>query len=151
MELKLEIANEHEYKVPENFEKVILKTFEILSFNKNTLISLAFLNESEISKIYEEYFGYAHITDVLSFSSEIIDPESGFLYLGEILICYPFVVKQAQSVENELDSEVSLLIVHGLLHLLGYDHDNESNKNKMWNMQSAILNSLDLKINKIPE
>ena len=77
MEIKLEIANEHEYTIPDNLTRIVEKTFEFLSFQNNTIISLAFIDEEEISNIYNEYFGYAQSTDVLSFNSNTIDPETG--------------------------------------------------------------------------
>ena len=59
MEIKLEIANEHEYAIPDNLTRIVEETFEFLSFQNNTIISLAFIDEEEISNIYNEYFGYA--------------------------------------------------------------------------------------------
>ena len=59
MEIKLEIANEHEYTIPDNLTRIVEETFEFLSFQNNTIISLAFIDEEEISNIYNEYFGYA--------------------------------------------------------------------------------------------
>lgn len=151
MEIKLEVANDHEYSISDNLSKIVEETLEFISFQDNTIISLAFIDEDEISTIYNEYFGYAQSTDVLSFNSNTIDPETGFLILGEILICYPFVEIQANNLKNSIDSEISLLIVHGLLHLLGYDHIDDSMKNEMWTLQTEILKKLNISINSIPE
>lgn len=151
MEIKLEIANEHEYAIPDNLTRIVEETFELLSFQNNTIISLAFIDEEEISNIYNQYFGYAQSTDVLSFNSNTIDPETGCLILGEILICFPFVEIQAKNLNNSIDSEISLLIIHGLLHLLGYDHVEDSTKNEMWALQAKILKRLNISINSIPE
>ena len=73
------------------------------------------------------------------------------LILGEILICFPFVENQAKNLNNSIDSEISLLIIHGLLHLLGYDHVENSPKNEMWALQAKILKRLNISINSIPE
>lgn len=151
MEIKLEIANDHEYTIPDNLTRIVEETLEFLSFQNNTIISLAFIDEEEISNIYNEYFGYAQYTDVLSFNSNTIDPETGCLILGEILICFPFVEIQAKNLKNSIYSEISLLIIHGLLHLLGYDHVDESTKNEMWALQDKILKRLNISINSIPE
>ena len=151
MEIKLEVANDHEYSISDNLSKIVEETLEFISFQDNTIISFAFIDEDEISTIYNEYFGYAQSTDVLSFNSNTIDPETGFLILGEILICYPFVEIQANNLKNSIDSEISLLIVHGLLHLLGYDHIDDSMKNEMWTLQTEILKKLNISINSIPE
>jgi probable rRNA maturation factor len=151
LEIKLEVANDHEYSISDNLSKIVEETLEFISFQDNTIISLAFIDEDEISTIYNEYFGYAQSTDVLSFNSNTIDPETGFLILGEILICYPFVEIQANNLKNSIDSEISLLIVHGLLHLLGYDHIDDSMKNEMWTLQTEILKKLNISMNSIPE
>ncbi len=151
MEIKLEIANEHDYVIPGNLIKIVEETLEFLSIQRNTIISLAFLDEDEISRLYNEYYGYAQSTDVLSFNSNTVDPETGFLILGDILICFPFVEKQAISLNNSIDAEISLLIIHGILHLLGYDHIEDSMKNEMWTLQAEILARLKITINSIPE
>jgi len=151
VEIKLEIANDHAYIIPDNLKNIVEETLEFLSFQHNTIISLAFIDEEEISDIYNEYFGYAQSTDVLSFNSNTIDPETGYLILGEILICLPFVENQANNLNNSIDSEISLLIIHGLLHLLGYDHVEDSKKKEMWKLQAEILKQLNISINNIPE
>jgi probable rRNA maturation factor len=151
VEIKLEIANDHNYKIPDNMIKIIEETLEFMAYQDNTIISLAFIDEEEISIIYNEYFGYAQSTDVLSFNSNTIDPESGYLILGEILICFPFVENQAKKLNNSIDSEISLLIIHGLLHLLGYDHFEGSMKNEMWALQAEVLKRLSISVNNIPE
>jgi len=151
VEIKLEIANEHEYFIPDNLKIIVEVTLEFLSVQGNTIISLAFLDEDEISNIYNDYYGYAQSTDVLSFNSNTIDPETGFLILGDILICFPFVENQAKNLSNSIDAEIALLIIHGILHLLGYDHIEDSMKNEMWTLQAEILNRLNISINSIPE
>ena len=151
MEIKLEISNEHEYFIPDNLKIIVEETLEFLSVQGNTIISLAFLDEDEISNIYNDYYGYAQSTDVLSFNSNTIDPETGFLILGDILICFPFVENQAKNLSNSIDAEIALLIIHGILHLLGYDHIEDSMKNEMWTLQAEILNRLNISINSIPE
>lgn len=151
MEIKLEIANEHDYVIPGNLIKIVEETLEFLSIQRNTIISLAFLDEDEISRLYNKYYGYAQSTDVLSFNSNTVDPETGSLILGDILICFPFVEKQAISLNNSIDAEISLLIIHGILHLLGYDHIEDSMKNEMWTLQAEILARLKITINSIPE
>lgn len=151
MKIKLEIANDHKYAIPDNCKHIIEESLDYLSFRQETIISLAFLNEDEMSKVYHEYYGYTQFTDVLSFNSDTIDPETGVFILGEILICYPFVEIQAKNLNNSLFSEIYLLIIHGILHLLGYDHVEDQMKKEMWKIQTEILTKLNITINNIPE
>ena len=74
-------------------------------------------------------------TDVLSFPSGEIDPETGNVYLGDIIISYPRAVAQAAVSGHSAEDEIQLLIVHGVLHLLGYVHTDSDEKTIMWNAQ----------------
>jgi len=149
--IQLDLLNDHNYNIPIGLDHIVIKSLDILGFKKKCIISIAFINDEEIKKLYEEYFGYAQTTDVLSFPSDTIDPETGFLPLGDILIDFPFVQKQAISLENNLESEIYLLIIHGLLYLLGYDHASENEELVMWELQNQILSNLNIKINRLPE
>jgi probable rRNA maturation factor len=86
-------------------------------------------------------------TDVLSFSAQedggpfVAAPEAGG-YLGDVILSYPRAVEQARERGHSTEQELDLLIVHGILHLLGYDHASEGEKAVMWAQQEAILESL---------
>jgi len=100
-------------------------------------------------KIRQLNLGFREIdaaTDVLSFPDGEVDPDTGKRYLGDIIISYPFARKQAQDESHSLDEELQLLVVHGMLHLLGYDHTTPAEKEKMWTAQSRILGRLGVKI-----
>lgn len=81
-------------------------------------------------------------TDVLSFPSGEPDPETGEIYLGDILISYPRAEAQAQQGGHPVTAELQLLTVHGTLHLLGHDHYDEDEKARMWAAQAEILQQL---------
>ncbi|OJX41444.1 MAG: rRNA maturation RNase YbeY [Chloroflexi bacterium 44-23] len=147
----VEIANPHKYPIVINPSLLINTVLNFQNFHKNAEVSLSFINEAKISKLYKQYFGYAHVTDVLSFPSGEINPENGHIYLGDILIAYPFVVKQAKTLGNELSDELSLLIIHGLLHLLGFDHDTKEKNDEMWALQKEIMKALEIQITRFPE
>jgi probable rRNA maturation factor len=85
-------------------------------------------------------------TDVLSFPSDEIDPETGSKYLGDIIISYPRADEQAKAAGHPIDSELLLLVVHGTLHLLGYDHAEDDEKKEMWAVQEEILSDLGVKL-----
>lgn len=81
-------------------------------------------------------------TDVLSFPSGEANPESGKIYLGDVVLAVPIAEKQAAEKANQLIDELVLLTIHGTLHLLGYDHYGENEKQKMFAIQAKHLNDL---------
>ncbi|MFN2144341.1 MAG: rRNA maturation RNase YbeY, partial [Anaerolineales bacterium] len=83
-------------------------------------------------------------TDVLSFPVAFDDPETGSPYLGDILISLPTARKQAETAGHAVQDEVQLLLAHGMLHLLGYDHTTPEEKAKMWTLQDRILTQLGI-------
>lgn len=145
------IINKKNYSFPDDLDKVIEKTLEIIDRPKNISVNIILVDEKEITILNKQYRQINKPTDVLSFDLNILDPETGSLMLGEIIICVPFVEKQAQSLKNNLYDELKLMIIHGLLHLFGFDHDNDGSKSVMWNYQSKILESLQIKLKNIPE
>ena len=86
-------------------------------------------------------------TDVLAFKGETEDPDSGMLYFGDVIIAVPIAELQAESAGHSAEEELALLTVHGILHLLDYDHSEEKNKTEMWEVQSTVLRSLGLSVN----
>ena len=90
-------------------------------------------------------------TDVLSFPVNYSDPDTGASYLGDILISYPRAASQANFGGHSIMAEIQLLVLHGILHLLGYDHAEPSDKAKMWATQREILRQLGLENLKMSE
>ncbi|MBT3337612.1 MAG: rRNA maturation RNase YbeY [Anaerolineae bacterium] len=107
-------------------------------------LSVLITDDAQIQTLNREYRGFDKPTDVLSFEANERDPETGFLYLGDIAISLPRATEQAQKGECPLEAEVQLLIVHGILHLLGHDHAEAEEKAKMWAEQAKILARLGL-------
>ncbi|MGH2685797.1 MAG: rRNA maturation RNase YbeY [Actinomycetota bacterium] len=88
-------------------------------------LAVSLVDSKEMSALHERYMGERVPTDVLSFTMD----EEGLL--GDVIIC-PEV---ARSQNEDLDAELRLLLVHGILHLLGYDHDREDERRAMWERQ----------------
>jgi probable rRNA maturation factor len=83
-------------------------------------------------------------TDVLSFPTGEVDPDTTDLYLGDVVISLPRAQEQATAGGHALLEELQLLVVHGTLHLLGYDHASGSEKEKMQASQDKILDQLGI-------
>jgi probable rRNA maturation factor len=81
---------------------------------------------------------------VLSFPASETDPETARRYLGDILVSIPRAEEQARAAGHALETEVQLLVVHGTLHLLGYDHAEAEEKKHMWAMQAEVLERLGI-------
>lgn len=125
----------------------------------NTLIQAGSAQEMDVTLLVEgddilqqlnrQYLGRDYPTDVLSFEANDVDPETGRLHLGDIILSFPRAQEQRVSSGNSLADELQLLVVHGTLHLLGYDHDTPESKALMWEKQAAILKNLDCEIKTI--
>lgn len=147
----IDLNNPHGYQFDVAIEPILQTILSHLNNKENSILSVALVNNQEISQLYEEYFGYAQSTDVLSFPSGSFDPETNCILLGDVLIDFPFVEKQAKRLGNELNAELTLLLIHGILHLLGYDHDNDFSKKEMWNLQTELMTALNITLRQIPE
>lgn len=132
-------------------EKAARATLENQSAPKDATLSILLTDDAQIRSLNKNYRGFDKATDVLSFDVHERDPETGSLYLGEIIISIPYAAKQAKKNGHPLEAEVQLLIVHGILHLLGYDHAEIEEKKEMWAAQAEILASLGLANIKIEE
>ena len=110
-------------------------------------LTLVLTDDAGIRSLNRDFLGYDTPTDVLAFpaledsGSFVSAPEAG-AYLGDVIVSYPRAVVQAQERGHSPEQELNLLIVHGILHLLGYDHADEESKAVMWARQDAILAGL---------
>jgi len=94
----------------------------LLGFDTQPEITLQLTDDRTIREFNHQYRGIDEATDVLSFENAFIDPESGEMYLGDILISYETARRQADARGLEMMAEIEMLLVHGILHLAGMDH-----------------------------
>ena len=165
----LEIHNFTQNEIDENFfKKIAVKTLEFAAKKKcfsgllkeEVEISLAIVGEGRIRKLNKMYRGKNRATDVLSFDNKSVLPylakafprlkkgddmffansPDGVKRLGEIIICYPYAKKQAKRAEHSLEKELTILLIHGILHLLGYKHEKDIEKaEEMEKIEGEIL------------
>jgi probable rRNA maturation factor len=110
-------------------------------------LTLAVTDDETVRGLNRTYLGVDAPTDVLSFggkSPDFVSPSSIDEYLGDVVIAYPQAQKQALAAGHSVSAELSLLVVHGVLHLLGYDHVGPEDKVVMWERQGNILAELGL-------
>lgn len=119
-------------------------------------VGLTFVDDEEMARLNGEYRGRDETTDVLSFPlferAEIeqlrVRPEAfpeRPILLGDVVISTPTASRQAVEYGHDYSREVAFLFVHGLLHLLGYDHDEPENRTSMRQAEEAVLEAVGLK------
>jgi probable rRNA maturation factor len=106
-------------------------------------LTIYLTDDNYIKEINQQYRGMDASTDVLSFSNTYINPESGKQHLGDIVISVERAKEQAEQSNETFADEMKLLVIHGLLHLLGYDHENTRDKEIMWKKQEEFLSLTD--------
>ncbi|OLO38891.1 rRNA maturation RNase YbeY [Alkalihalophilus pseudofirmus] len=155
MNFEIDILDETTKLTEEQIElakSIISKAAKMEGLTGPTEISVTFVDDKRIQDINREYRGKDTPTDVISFALneageeevQIIDPE-GPNVLGDIIISIPRTLEQAQSYEHSFERELGFLLVHGFLHLLGYDHLTEEKEKIMFSRQEEILNAYGLK------
>jgi probable rRNA maturation factor len=107
-------------------------------------LTIVLSDDVQLHELNRQWMGVDAPTDVLSFPSDEIDPESGNRYLGDILVSVQRAAEQAKSAGHAIEAEVQLLVIHGVLHLLGHDHAEAGEKARMWQVQGEILSALGL-------
>lgn len=113
----------------------------------NPVFNIIFVNNEKIKEINKNYRNIDRETDVISFALE--DDKTfntdKFRFLGDIYISIDKAKSQAIEYGHSLKREICFLSIHGLLHLLGYDHMNEEEEKVMFNLQEEILNNYGIK------
>ena len=128
------------------------KTLRVVRFKKPAEISLVVVGEKRIKSLNKRYRKIDKITDVLSFgfahgfhspvATGTMEPTTKITYLGEIFICYQQAVKQAKQKNHSARKELTILLIHGVLHLLGYDHKGDYEDSEMKGIEEKVLNNL---------
>ena len=122
----------YQIKVPRQFERLFKKAAKItsqqLKINRPLAVSLVFIGPQLMMRLNKKYRQHDKVTNVLAF------PE-----VNEILICYQRAVAEAREQGHQLDRHLAWLLVHGLLHLFGYDHQQDSQERLMRTLEFKIL------------
>ena len=148
--LNFEFTNETAQKInPEIFSNRLGKCYEILKdlINEKTLgrpgtVDLVLVTDPVIEIMNREYRGEESATDVISFAYlEVTDFDKTIdeLIVGDIFISVDTAKKQATDKKHSFEKEMEILFVHGLLHLLGFDHNNDKEEKEMEKWAKKIL------------
>ncbi len=148
----LEIKNLTKKKIKnKEMEKIAGLAFKIAGLEENIEVSSVFCGDKRMKDLNKIYRKKDKTTDVLSFSAReqskgekpFILPEKEAFFLGEIFISIPEARRQSHKYGESLDIVLAKLLIHGILHLAGYDHEkNETDAKKMLALQEEIFNKL---------
>jgi probable rRNA maturation factor len=105
-------------------------------------LTIALVNDDRIQGLNRDFLGLDAPTDVLSFPSTETDPETERRYFGDVIISSARASQQAAQRGHAVEAEIQLLVVHGVLHLLGHDHAETLEKDRMWAAQAKALEHL---------
>ncbi len=115
-------------------------------------LGLVIASQERVQQLNLSYLGRDEPTDVLAFSAieevgtdfpPFVMPPNGVLHLGEVIISYPQAVIQAREHQHSVKREMAILIIHGVLHLLGYEHDKPELERQMKTREKEILSCIE--------
>lgn len=143
----MEIINEvnqdiKELKEVERFIDYVLQKLKL----EDVIFDIIIVDNPKIKKINKEYRNIDNHTDVISFALEdFCDIKTEVRILGDVYISIDKAKEQAKDYEHSLLRELSFLSIHGLLHLLGYDHEQEEEEKEMFELQERLLDEYGIK------
>ncbi len=121
--------------------------FTLEGFDPRQLeLSIVFTHDSEMQQLNANFRQILSPTDVLAFPADYLDPETGRKYIGDIAISMDQVKNQQEKFGDQEKDILALLVLHGTLHLLGYDHGTGDEKRTMWRNQGEILSRFQITV-----
>jgi probable rRNA maturation factor len=105
-------------------------------------LTVALVDGSRMRTLNRKFADMDRPTDVLAFPHHEINAESERMYLGDVAICLGVARAQAEQAGHSLQSELMLLTVHGILHVLGHDHQDDEDSRRMFSLQEGLLKAL---------
>ena len=145
MALDIQIDKPFGATVPaELLERVAAETLAFLTVGEEVEIGVLVTGDKTVRELNRQYRGLDETTDVLAFA--LRDAAEPFTLppgvpsqMGEVVISYPQAERQAREAGNPLEREICLLLIHGLLHLFGHDHEEPEEEREMFALQASIL------------
>lgn len=115
-------------------------------------MTVVITDDETVAELNRQHRGIDAPTDVLSFPADALPVEipDEPPYLGDLIIAYPYAAAQAAREGHPLNDSLALLVVHGTLHLLGFDHDADANRAAMWSAQAEALAALGISPDIVP-
>jgi probable rRNA maturation factor len=132
-------------------EAVAERVLELERAGAKAEVGIVITSNDRVQQLNRDYRGQDEPTDVLAFSAReqatdspsFIPPPDGRLHLGEVIIAYPQALVQAEEHGHPLRKELTILLIHGLLHLLGYDHEATDAERRMQAREKELLGLIE--------
>ena len=127
--------------------EIVKKALQSLKVDEKTEVSILFADDKFIRLLNNKYRGIDKSTDVLSFSlweGSVKTPEAeSDKLLGDIIISVETAQRQADNLNHSMEKELAVLLIHGLLHLTGYAHEEDKDYKIMWEKETEMLKIFD--------
>ena len=120
----------------EKLKKITSQILKFLNLPKSTELCITFIDDIEMRKLNNQYRKIKRTTDVLSFPQDNIN---GLTLLGDVVISHDTAVRHAKLYEISLHQELKKLLVHSILHLIGYDHKKKSDREAMVKKEKEVM------------
>ncbi len=176
---EIDVQNERGYPIEaDRLRKAAQAVLMRHEVEDNSAMTIVITSDDEVAALNRDFRSVDAPTDVLSFPADRLPKElldaltddladfdvealdfddfdaheltEGTPYLGDLVIAYPYASAQAAEHGHPLPETFSLLVVHGTLHLLGYDHDTPDRRAEMWAIQETVLNALGIPLDIVP-
>lgn len=147
IEININIENGNSFKYEKEFKQILENLAVYFDIKKQIILDVSIVNNKKIQKLNKEHRGKNYPTDILSFDfgdSSLYD-SLPFLPIGELVISHEKVEQQAIEFNHSLRREYCYLFAHGLVHLMGYDHEEENERIKMNKIVDKIFDPLGIK------
>ena len=135
------------YCLDKNLENKLIKAFEYLCSKEkilNSSINFRILNDIEMTELNKKFRKKNKSTNVLSFTNEDIS-KSLTGNLGDIAVSYEYLEEESKQLNKNFDDHIIHMLIHGVYHILGLDHENDASANKMENKEIELLKELNIK------
>lgn len=146
LQLQADFAGENSIQ-HEQVENAAKKVLESENAPDGVMLTIVLCTDTYMREMNFKYRGINAPTDVLAFPAPPMPPEMAEEiggYLGDIVISLEYVAQRANEEQRSVQDDVSLMVVHGTLHLLGYDHHTPDAQKTMWAAQRRVLESLGI-------
>ncbi len=152
-EINISVEQKLSVSVDENWlQKIASETLDAEGIELPVEMGLVITDNKTVKELNKTYRGVNDTTDVLAFhmvadtlqdaETSFIGPPDGVKHLGDVVISYPQAIKQAHAQGYDPSRELELLVIHGILHLLGYDHESPDEAQQMRAREAEILERL---------
>ena len=134
-------------------ENVVEKVLVAQGIDSSAEVGLVIVGQKRVRQLNLSYLGKDEPTDVLAFSmlpeqsgrdlAPFVVAPDGIKHLGEVIISYPQAAIQAEEHQHSIKMEIAILVIHGVLHLLGYEHDKPELEREMRAREAEILSNIE--------